>query len=197
MPGETKERIREQALKLFKENGYENVTVLQICKAAGVTKRTFYYHFASKDDIIHGILGHVGHKVELMADALMDQESYVGIVWAMMRGYAVEAEENGAAIINRFYIDILQRGEDCAFPQDMLLFKAVSGNIASAQNNGEIGNMQPADDVAYALYHALRSVAYTWASSGGGYSLLGEYKHVFQSVLEIHLPPEKAFGKDA
>lgn len=197
MPGETKERIREQALKLFKENGYENVTVLQICKAAGVTKRTFYYHFSSKDDIIHGILGHVGHKVELMADALMEQKSYVGIVWAMMRGYAVEAEENGAAIITQFYIDILQRGADCAFPQDMLLYKAVVSNIASAQTNGEIGNMQPAEDVAYALYHGLRSVAYTWCSSGGSYSLFDEYKHVFQSVLEIKLPPEKAFGKDA
>ena len=61
MANNTKEKIRQQAISLFKENGYENVTVLQICKAAGITKRTFYYHFSSKDEIIPGILGHVIH----------------------------------------------------------------------------------------------------------------------------------------
>ena len=37
MANNTKEKIRQQAISLFKENGYENVTVLQICKAAGIT----------------------------------------------------------------------------------------------------------------------------------------------------------------
>ena len=50
---------------MFKENGYENVTVLQICKAAGITKRTFYYHFSSKDEIIHGILAMLRNKSSL------------------------------------------------------------------------------------------------------------------------------------
>ena len=29
--GNTKERILEEAIKLFKEYGYDNVTVMQIC----------------------------------------------------------------------------------------------------------------------------------------------------------------------
>ena len=40
-PSSTKEKIQEQAIKLFKEYSYDQVTVMQICKAAGVTKRTF------------------------------------------------------------------------------------------------------------------------------------------------------------
>ena len=197
MANNTKEKIRQQAISLFKENGYENVTVLQICKAAGITKRTFYYHFSSKDEIIHGILGHVAQQIELMSEAMLHQESHVGIIWAMMRGYAVEAEETGAGIISQFYINILQRGATDKFPQDMMLFKAVVNNIANAQLAGEIGNMQSPEDVAYALYHTLRSVAYTWCRSGGNDSLMDEYKHAFQSVLQILLPPDKAFGADA
>ena len=81
-----------------------------------------------------------------------------------------------------FTSTILQRGATDKFPQDMMLFKAVVNNIANAQLAGEIGNMQSPEDVAYALYHTLRSVAYTWCSSGGNDSLMDEYKHAFQSV---------------
>lgn len=193
----TKEKIRRNAIELFKMHGYNNVTVMQICEASGVTKRTFYYHFSSKEEIVDGIVGHVGKKAELMAEAMLRQESNVGILWAMMRSYAVEAEENGPAITSQFYINVLQRGGDGAFPQDMLLYKAVVQSVSNAQRAGEIANKQPAEDVAYALYHALRSATYTWCSSGGRSSLIAEYMHVFQVVLELRISLEKAFGTDA
>ena len=37
----TKERIHKCAMELFTSFGFENVTIVQICEAAGVTKRTF------------------------------------------------------------------------------------------------------------------------------------------------------------
>ena len=42
----TKNKIFETAGKLFKEKGYENVTINNICEACGITKTTFYYHIA-------------------------------------------------------------------------------------------------------------------------------------------------------
>ena len=195
--GNTKENIRNQAIKLFKEYGYENVTVVQICEASGVTKRTFYYHFSSKEEIVDGIIGRVGQKTELMTEAMLNQETNVGILWAMMKGYAIEAEENGPVITSQVFINILQRGAESTFPQEMVLFKAAVRNIANAQLASEISNMQPAEEVAYALYHCLRSTAYTWCSCAGRYSLLGEYKRVFQALLGFRIPPEKVFGRDA
>lgn len=195
--GGTKEKIRNEAIRLFKEYGYDNVAVVQICEAAGITKRTFYYHFSSKDEIVDGIVGHVGHNTEQMAEALLHQETNLGILWAMMRSYAVDAEENGSAITSQVYINILQRGSTDTFPEDMVLFNASVRTIANAQASGEIGNQQPAKDVAYVLYHALRSVAYTWCAAGGSYPLLEEYKRVFSAILDLRIPPEKAFGADA
>ncbi|XOS92284.1 TetR/AcrR family transcriptional regulator [Brevibacillus laterosporus] len=37
-----------QALKLFKEKGFENVTVEEITKACGIAKGTFYNYFPKK-----------------------------------------------------------------------------------------------------------------------------------------------------
>ena len=49
---ETKRKIFETAVRLIKENGYNNVTVSGICKSAGVAKGSFYVHYNSKEDIV-------------------------------------------------------------------------------------------------------------------------------------------------
>lgn len=40
------------AIELFTANGYESTTVEQISASAGVAPRTFFHHFAAKDDIL-------------------------------------------------------------------------------------------------------------------------------------------------
>lgn len=45
---ETKKRIFECALELFKEHGFENMSVDSIVKMAGISKGAFYVHYESK-----------------------------------------------------------------------------------------------------------------------------------------------------
>jgi len=52
----TKDRILEAAAKLFYREGVRAVSVDAIAEKAGVTKRTLYYHFRSKDDLIAAYL---------------------------------------------------------------------------------------------------------------------------------------------
>ena len=47
-----REALLRSALDLFATNGYEATTVEQISAAAGVAARTFFHHFATKDDIL-------------------------------------------------------------------------------------------------------------------------------------------------
>lgn len=48
----TKKQIFDTAVQLFKENGYEQVTISEICKITGVAKGTFYVYYESKESII-------------------------------------------------------------------------------------------------------------------------------------------------
>lgn len=48
---ETRERILEAGLELFRKKGYRETSMMDITEAADVAPRTFYQHFASKADV--------------------------------------------------------------------------------------------------------------------------------------------------
>ena len=48
----TRAAIREHALRLFRENGYQRTTVEKIAEAAEVSPSTFFRYFPTKEDII-------------------------------------------------------------------------------------------------------------------------------------------------
>src|SRR5215475_9781275 len=45
------ERIVKEASRLFRERGFENVSVSEVMKAAGLTHGAFYAHFGSKEEL--------------------------------------------------------------------------------------------------------------------------------------------------
>jgi AcrR family transcriptional regulator len=44
-------RLQQAAMELFRERGYNDVTVAEIADRAGLTKRTFFNHFADKREV--------------------------------------------------------------------------------------------------------------------------------------------------
>lgn len=56
---ENRRRILEVASRLFRDKGFDAVSVAEVMKAAGLTHGGFYGHFSSKDDLIAQSLAHV------------------------------------------------------------------------------------------------------------------------------------------
>ena len=52
-------RILDAASRLFREKGFDAVSVAEVMKAAGLTHGGFYGHFQSKDDLIAQAIGHI------------------------------------------------------------------------------------------------------------------------------------------
>ena len=57
---DTRERILRGAYKLFYAKGFARVGVDAVAEKAGLTKRTLYYHFQSKDELLAAVLDHRG-----------------------------------------------------------------------------------------------------------------------------------------
>src|SRR6516162_6313834 len=58
------ERIVKEASRLFCERGFENVSVGEVMKAAGLTHGAFYAHFGSKEELQAAAIAY-GQKVSL------------------------------------------------------------------------------------------------------------------------------------
>ena len=70
---DTRARVQKVALELFAEQGYEKTSLREIAERLGVTKAALYYHFKSKEDIVHSFTD--DYFAEL--DALLDRKSVV------------------------------------------------------------------------------------------------------------------------
>ncbi len=53
---QTRKRILDAAYRLFRRQGYSRVSMDEIAAATTVTKRTLYYHFKSKDQLLAEVL---------------------------------------------------------------------------------------------------------------------------------------------
>jgi len=56
---DNRRRILDAAGRLFREKGFETVTIAEVMQAAGLTHGGFYGHFKSKDDLIAETLANI------------------------------------------------------------------------------------------------------------------------------------------
>ncbi|MBO9589765.1 TetR/AcrR family transcriptional regulator [Devosia sp.] len=60
---ETRQRIVDAGLKLFAGNGYEATTLDAIAAEAGISRRTFFHYFKSKDEILISLQAGLGEQL--------------------------------------------------------------------------------------------------------------------------------------
>ena len=59
----TRDALRTAAMRLFVERGFRNTTAEDIAAAADVSRRTFFLHFTSKDEVL---LGHIEEQLAML-----------------------------------------------------------------------------------------------------------------------------------
>ncbi|OBH04693.1 MULTISPECIES: TetR/AcrR family transcriptional regulator [unclassified Mycobacterium] len=88
----THEALRQVALKRFASEGFGNVTVQELAREAGVTERTFFRHFPSKEAVL---FQDYDTQVEWLADALARRprsESLFEAVFASVESFPHDVE---------------------------------------------------------------------------------------------------------
>ena len=70
----TKDRIQEEALTLFSENGYDGTGVEQIAEKVGIKAPSLYKHFKGKEDILNAIIDNA----EVRYEEYFGSEQHIG-----------------------------------------------------------------------------------------------------------------------
>ena len=98
---ETRRRIVEAAYELFYRKGFARSGVDAIAAKAGVTKRTLYAHFASKDDLLGAALQHIDElaqaRIHKWGDSLSgDLDAMLDTLFADLAQWAAKPRWAGA-----------------------------------------------------------------------------------------------------
>lgn len=70
-----RDELTEAALKLLRVQDFEDTTIDQMAAAAGVSRRTFFRYFQSKEDVIVAFLSDLGKELRQVLQARPPQES--------------------------------------------------------------------------------------------------------------------------
>ncbi|MGW1747480.1 TetR/AcrR family transcriptional regulator [Streptomyces sp. NPDC002092] len=79
------QEILETALRLFTEQGYDETTIAQIAREAGVSQRTLFRYFGTKEDLLGGDQDRFG---QVLTDTISEQPAEVGVWEALRAGIA-------------------------------------------------------------------------------------------------------------
>ena len=98
---ETRQQIIDAAYTLFYQSGFMRAGVDAIANAAGITKRTLYQHFGSKDGLIEAVLEHQDQiafeRIRRWADCITGKpDQMVKTIFEKLAQWAAGAEWQGS-----------------------------------------------------------------------------------------------------
>src|SRR3954470_19880206 len=149
-----RERLLEAAAEVFAERGYAEASAEAISRAAGMSKATFYEHFANKEDAILAlfdeatrvIMGRVG---EATGSAPADPQARVR---AGLRAF-VDALSDYPAASQTLLVEIIGAGPRAMERRDAILegfAKLIDTENALAHERWDVPRLRSFED-AYAL----------------------------------------------
>lgn len=125
---ETRQRITEAGVGLFIAKGYDTTTLDDIAAAAGISRRTFFYYFKGKDEILMSLQSGMGDlAVAALRDEPADKRPLYAVRDALMKVCGSFAAEDMIAIDRLMRSsDLVQARKQASYVQhEQALFSAL------------------------------------------------------------------------
>ena len=100
---ETKERIFRAAKEILQKNGYENLSIKNICEVAGVSNGSFYHHFKTKDDLLSYYIEEQPTINPELLNLPINKQGAIDAIIEVYLNYASYCEELGVDFIAGYY----------------------------------------------------------------------------------------------
>lgn len=165
-----KENIAKCAIELFKSEGYDSVSVNEICEKANVSRTVFYTMFKRK----RGILDYVVSKPQQNDDEgfrrFADAENDFERIWQLFERFISIALDFGPKLTSRLFImqfESPQGIRDAVHALDNL-FATLAKNCAKS---GIIETEEPPELLSRIATDLIIHELYVWCSQNGNFSL--------------------------
>lgn len=186
----TRQEILTAARALFLEKGYDATSVDDLVLAANVAKGTFYYHFNSKDELLHALQELVmdelaAHARQKLAEGFSPIKVLSEFVSEMAKWNEANSDLSRAVFAEKFS-RFSQKSHDhhCLIEEKKRKFVGLIVELISlAQNAGEIRTDVGADDLVRVILPPIMYTTATWLFNPEG-SLPERLERSLSLILE-------------
>lgn len=179
-------RLGSSAVTLFAQRGFESVTVEEIAAHAGVTARTFFRYFPSKETVIVDIYDQTNSRlVELISDG---QDHTPGVLQALAKAMVQWSQEYGD-LFDAFFR--LSEDSETLLAATLVRTLDWEQNIAAALHERFLGlDDTDAHIWAHTTTAVMRLMQQQVVGSGRSYAEAAQY--VFDRLVSISNPAPPA-----
>lgn len=176
------QEILETALRLFTEQGYDETTVAQIAREAGVSQRTLFRYFGAKEDLLGGEQGRFG---QVLTHTVGGQPAEAG-VWEVLRaGIAavLALHESREQALERFRLLHNTASLSAGWIEKRLRFQEDLLPLIEARTGAAVGSADPrARAMIATAFACLDAASMTWVESGGEGEIMDLYDECLAAV---------------
>lgn len=181
------DKIADAAVGLFRDRGYETVSVGDICAAAGVARSSFYRAFSCKNDIIRRLFEHTDANSIVSVEELLAAENDFDRMWIIGDRYISLSRSLGPELSNTFMcmtargeIDLLALGHSV----DSWFIRLTR----NCQKTGIIRSKEPAELIGPLMVDMVYHELYVWGMRKGNYPIRARARLVTETL--VNLAPE-------
>lgn len=174
--------IVDASFRLFREKGYDNVSVMDICREVGITKPTFYKFASSKDSLLAEFYQGADETVRQEMAALDLAGEYVEEIWTGTSCIMMRSRQLGHDLYSHYVIRCL-RSHTHPNTTGHELRQDIEEAILKAQKAGQIRNLSSPHVLWLSLTNLFLGIGCQWAFGSGEEDVLENCRHSFLITL--------------
>ncbi len=180
---ETKERIFDVAWQLILKKGFDNATLEEISKKAGISKGLFYHYFKSKTDLIIESYSLIDSEFEQELKNLDADTSSLDRILLTVNTMARHARQRGLDAVRQIYKGQLDAATASFISKKRPFYRTIREAVVNLQDQGFMSSEIPPDEYADCLMACARGVLYDWCLHKGKYDIEKSMDRYFRKVL--------------
>jgi len=180
---ETKKRIFNVASQLMINKGFDNVTLEEISKKAGIAKGLFYHYYKSKADLIVETYSIIDGNFEKDLVGLDVNTSPIYKIFFTVFTMARYAKGFGIDFVRQIYKGQLDTGTNFFVNKQRLFEKSIHDAIVTGQEQDIIRKDISPGELAHFIMIVARGVLYDWCLHKGKYNIEKTMEKYFRKII--------------
>ncbi len=163
----TKKKIYNAAVDLFNKHGFDNTTIEDISRKAGVSVGAFYHYYPSKSDIYSELYKKIDEFFHNTVQAQMVKDDFYDNIVLFFKHYAEYNSSRGTDAVKQLYNTENSRFLD----RSRYMFRLLTEVIKKGEEKNQLTKEMTIEEIEDFLLVMARGVVYDWLLHNGDYNM--------------------------